>query len=368
MYATCIFCAASLGRNEALEHFPVGRRLAFDAAKGRLWVVCPRCERWNLTPLDTRWEAIEEAERQYRSMRLRVSTDNIGLTRLPEGTELVRIGAPLLPEFAAWRYGDQFGRRRRKHIALTSVGVAAAATMPFVPLMVGAATLAGSLSLAQLTAQAFQFVRLRRQHTRVRTTVRDESGQRMRLTAANIRSAALLLAPASGNGIILALPHGRQLPADAMWKALSRRGTVAAFEGYTEITGDAALRVLGTILPQLNAHGGKQRVVRDAVSVINGASDTRQLLHESMARAADGVRDIGIKPGQSYMHALAPRDRLALEMALHQDDERRAMEGELRELEQRWRDAEEIAAIADSLTVPPEIDERLATLRSKTDA
>ena len=58
MYATCLFCNRPLGHNESIEHFPVGRRLAFDAAKGRLWVVCPACERWNLTPLEERWEAI----------------------------------------------------------------------------------------------------------------------------------------------------------------------------------------------------------------------------------------------------------------------------------------------------------------------
>ncbi|MDH5235738.1 MAG: hypothetical protein OEW77_12335, partial [Gemmatimonadota bacterium] len=60
MFQTCIFCLKPLGANESIETFPVGRRLAFDAAKGRLWVVCRNCERWNLSPLDTRWEAIEE--------------------------------------------------------------------------------------------------------------------------------------------------------------------------------------------------------------------------------------------------------------------------------------------------------------------
>ena len=114
MYRTCLFCSNDLGRNEAVEHFPVGRRLAFDAAKGRLWVVCRRCERWNLTPLEERWEAIEECERAFRATRLRVSTDEIGLARLKEGLELVRIGEPQRPEMAAWRYGDQFGRRRRR--------------------------------------------------------------------------------------------------------------------------------------------------------------------------------------------------------------------------------------------------------------
>jgi hypothetical protein len=38
-------------------------------------------------------------------------------------------------------------------------------------------------------------------------------------------------------------------------------------------------------------------------------------------------------------------------MALHEDTERRAMEGELADLERAWREAEEIASIADSLLV-----------------
>jgi hypothetical protein len=40
MYSTCLFCNSDLGANQAVEHFPVGRRLAFDASKGRLWAVC----------------------------------------------------------------------------------------------------------------------------------------------------------------------------------------------------------------------------------------------------------------------------------------------------------------------------------------
>src|SRR3954469_16366701 len=130
MYRTCLFCSSDLGHNEAVEHFPVGRRLAFDGDKGRLWVVCRRCERWNLTPLEERWEAIEECERAFRETTLRVSTDEIGLARLREGLELVRIGAPQRPEMAAWRYGDQFGRRRKR--ALLIGGGIAAATAGFV--------------------------------------------------------------------------------------------------------------------------------------------------------------------------------------------------------------------------------------------
>src|SRR5690348_11137693 len=92
MYSTCLFCNRDLGSNESLETFPVGRRLAFDATKGRLWVVCKHCERWNLSPLEERWEAIESAEALYRDTRRRVATDEIGLAKLRDGTELVRIG------------------------------------------------------------------------------------------------------------------------------------------------------------------------------------------------------------------------------------------------------------------------------------
>src|ERR1700712_4562797 len=125
MYSTCLFCNSDLGRNETFETFPVGKRLAFDAAKGRLWVVCKKCERWNLSPLEERWEAIESAEKLYRDTRRRVSTDEIGLAKLRDGTDLVRIGAPLRPEFAAWRYGDQFGRRRRRQMIIAGGGIAA---------------------------------------------------------------------------------------------------------------------------------------------------------------------------------------------------------------------------------------------------
>src|SRR5919202_2919634 len=111
MYHTCLFCQSDLGANESVERFPIGRRLAFDASKGRLWVVCPRCARWNLTPLEERWEAIEACERLYRGTRLRVSTDNIGLARLRSGLELVRIGPALLPEIASWRYGTRLLKR-----------------------------------------------------------------------------------------------------------------------------------------------------------------------------------------------------------------------------------------------------------------
>ena len=41
-----------------------------------------------------------------------------------------------------------------------------------------------------------------------------------------------------------------------------------------------------------------------------------------------------------------------MEMALFEDEERRAMEGELERLAAAWREAEELAAISDNLILP----------------
>jgi hypothetical protein len=52
---------------------------------------------------------------------------------------------------------------------------------------------------------------------------------------------------------------------------------------------------------------------------------------------------------QTPLYRLPAVDRLALEMAANEDMERRAMEGELELLHEAWREAEEIAAIADEM-------------------
>ncbi|HEU0079158.1 MAG TPA: hypothetical protein VFQ76_16005, partial [Longimicrobiaceae bacterium] len=106
----------------------MGRSVAFDAWRGRLWAVCGKCGRWNLSPLEERWEAVEEAEKHFRDSRLRVQSENIGLCKLRDGTRLIRVGEALPGELAAWRYGDQLVRRRRQYLvagaAATAAGVA----------------------------------------------------------------------------------------------------------------------------------------------------------------------------------------------------------------------------------------------------
>jgi hypothetical protein len=348
MYATCLFCTRPLGTNEALEHFPVGRRLAFDAAKGRLWVVCPSCERWNLTPLEERWEAIEEAERLYRATRLRAATDQIGLARLRDRTELVRIGEPLRPEFAAWRYGDQFGRRRKRQMLIAGAGIGA----------IGAVA-AGGLT-AGVSVGGFAWLLIRAARAMVNGNPRG--------TVARIRTApgGELLRVRLGH-----LPETTVVPGTTSPVALDLRHDT----GRWRFEGPDALRVAATLMPKVNRYGGTKQTVADAVREIEVRRGPEAFI-ENLTRFAPGVTRLPPKPTRTLtlMHempdaglfALNPVDRLALEMALHEETERRAMEGELAELERAWREAEEIAAIADDLFVPASIGARIEELRHGT--
>src|SRR5687768_17343824 len=90
LHRTCLSCHVALGVNETVEQLPIDRRLAFDSARGRLWVICGRCGTWNLTPIETRWEAIECCERLYRATTERYSTPQIGIALVRGGLPLVR--------------------------------------------------------------------------------------------------------------------------------------------------------------------------------------------------------------------------------------------------------------------------------------
>lgn len=339
MYATCLFCSQDLGRNESLEAFPVGTRLAFDAARGRLWVVCPKCERWNLTPLEERLDAIEQSEKLYRDTRRRVATDNIGLARLRDGTTLVRIGEPLRPEFAAWRYGDQFGRRRRRQILLAAGGVGA----------VGAVFIGGAVAGASLGGFAWMFAQsgqniIRGSPESVVAKIRTEKAGLVQVRRRHL------------GGTSLYRGEDGELAMDLRFKG-----------GHGVFTGREAERIAAILIPKVNRFGGNRRAVAEAVDEIERAGSAEGYMDRltSMARSYTTPPDPkgrgwGATGRASSYHkyglfALPGAHRLALEMALHEEAERRAMQGELEELELAWKEAEEVAAISDTLTLPESV-------------
>lgn len=344
VYATCLFCNQPLGANEVLEAFPVGRRLAFDADKGRLWVVCTHCERWNLTPFEERWEAIEQAERSYRETRLRVSTENIGLARLPEGLELVRIGRPQRPEIAAWRYGDQFGRRRRRRLITAGVVATGGA------LIVAGGVAAGLGMIATVNVgRAIRRLAMNGAPWRIVARLRDDTGQIIRVQRRHLARSNLTMSP--DGAFALEIEHT---------------------SGRVGIVGSEARHAASVLFPSVNQFGGTKADVQLAVERIVHAGSAEGYLRQI---AQQGGRDARIAekerrwrkddapPEDSGLLALPISARLAIEMALHEEQERRALEGELAELERAWRDAEEIGAIADSLLLPAWVEDALQRFR-----
>ena len=356
MYSTCLFCNGDLGRNEVIEAFPVGRRLAFDASKGRLWVVCRRCERWNLTPLEERWEAIEACEREFRATKLRVSTDEIGLARVKEGLELVRIGAPQRPEMAAWRYGDQFGRRRRRHYAMLAGGVAVAG------IVVAAGPVMGLVSGAAINP-AWQLVNVGRNLYRFRTIIRVPTPEG---TVIGTRLSDLNRVRISSRDetLLLELPEASERGGASGWFFRRGRGRHRAAH---ELTGDAAIRAAGALLPSMNRSGGSAGDVQRAVSMLEVSASPDRLFAGAADTVARKDRRNPSRRGPGYLYKLPTHARLALEMASHEESERRALEGELHILEAAWRDAEEIAGIADNMFLPASVDEELARLKREND-
>ena len=352
MYSTCLFCNESLGTNEAIEHFPVGRRLAFDAGKGRLWVVCRRCERWNLTPLEERWEAIEACEREFRATKLRVSTDEIGLARLKEGLELVRIGAPQRPEMAAWRYGDQFGRRRRRYYALAAGGVAVLGTVIVAGPGLGLVSAGAVQPLIQLANAGRAAYRSRK--------VIGVTGPDGATLPTRLEDLDRVRLSVEQDDFVLRVPVRRK-QGTAWWRYDNQRTMV-------DLTGEPAIRAAGALLPHLNRQGGSARDVQRAVEYLEEAESPDKLFHAAAVAVRKASADTLFTPRQrDLLKRLPTAGRLALEMASHEETERRALEGELHILEAAWRDAEEIAGIADNLFVPESVESELARLKRERD-
>ena len=334
MYRTCIYCSADLGSNDALEPFPVGRSIAFDGWKGRLWAVCPKCARWNLAPLEERWEVVEAAERLFTDARLRVQSENVGLARLRDGTRLIRVGRALPGELAAWRYGDQLVKRRRHYLLVA--GAAAAAGIAVVG---GAVALTASAGMVSAFNGVFQLWNQRRQRKVIYGIPREESPTGQPLVLRRWQAGAAVLGEGPGGGISLVVPDA------------SRRNPKTDGWGRPKFTGDPvvlpdrhARAFLGRAMVHLNAAGASRRRLEGAVGLLSEAGSAEDFVR----RAAAEGRTLGKRhdlPGRQ----LRPEGSLALEMALHEEQERRALEGELSLLEAAWREAEEIAAIADRL-------------------
>jgi hypothetical protein len=349
LYTTCLHCHADLGLNQSVEAFPVGSRLAFDTVKGRLWAVCPVCQRWNLAPVEERWEAIEQCERLFRGTRVRRSTEHIGLARLRDGTELVRIGEPLRPEFAAWRYSDTIIRRRRRNLIIGGVGIAAAATAVVGVVLTGLGITA--VHLANAGTQLWH----RQRDKRVVFRHTDRQGTEFAITAGDL------------DDLELRIPGVPNEPAVSLELTREARLSMLRLQPYVAVDGRAMMTLAGLALARHNRTTGRPAEIQESVELLEKAGNPFCAPEE--AEAWLGLQTVrggelyppkrGVWRGRLHLRRLDGPMRLALEMAAHEESERLFLASHLSLLEAAWREAEEVARIADDLLVPEWIRGRL---------
>ena len=352
MYRHYIFCSGSLGINAHLEAFPIGCTLAFDSHKGRLWAVCPTCGRWNLAPLEERWEAVESAERLFRTVRCRVQSANVGLADLPDGTRLVRIGAALPHEFAAWRYSRQLRSRRRRYAALAGGSVA-----------VGALAISGTPAAFLALPAAYGWI------------LQDALAQQRRARRVLCRADSQGVIPLTRGSVVGAVLNGSCSGEVALCLQLRRRGR-REWSTVRVLEGQAARRVLARLLVDVNPWGANPAALEGALELItrSGSSEDylKSLAAQTFTLELPGVEsslhlDRYVRLARALQKGsrpeVAPLHSLALEIALHEEAERCALKGELAELRIRWQEAEEIAEIADTLLIPPAVKKAFARYR-----
>lgn len=303
---TCLYCDHSLEGAAA--------RPAFDPWLGRLWRVCPGCGRWNVVPLEARWEALESLERAVRDGgRSLLRTEHLDLVRLEDG-EVVRVGRAPRPELALWRYGDAVPPARTRGFGAwlrrVFLGIPAAPH--------GYDT--SEIATLSYPAQA--------SHWFASPFIEDAPA----LTALFAHVPLAPACPSCGRALVVTPWSFQQVRLSLEGDEPTLRAPCAACRAEAPVPlGDArpALRV-GLFLVNRRLRGAE--VVEPAAAAVERADGPEGLIRR-LARADSALGETG------------SASRLALQMALDESAEAELLEAE-------WRDAEEIAGIVDGRLTP----------------
>src|SRR2546422_564473 len=240
VFSSCAFCNAAFDGDGGPSGLGVGRRIAFDEWKGRLWVVCPRCSRWILTPFDDRLERIEAVARAASQGRIAASTQQVSLIRW-ERYDFVRVGKPPRVELATWRYGERLRNRQRERMK-----VVIPLTVAAIGLGIAANVVAGGgfgvvvWNVHRMVDGIYLRMVGRRKVTMIEPPICAHCGSVMQLRARHVEHARIVPDRHADMAVVLSCPNCRQ-------------------EG-AQLTGSDAIQVLRQGLTYMNlARGGRRR-------------------------------------------------------------------------------------------------------------
>lgn len=326
MYTTCAFCCGALGGDGGASGLDVGKRFAFDGWKSRAWVICQRCARWNLTPLDTRLDAIAALERMAAAGRVAATTEQVALVRAG-AYDVVRVGKPPRIEMAGWRYGERIKARERERLKVV-VPVAVAALGATIALNVAAGgSIGGFLWQVPGISDSIYTGIVGRRKVNIEPPICRHCGSIMVLRARDVQHARFTQTAHQDLALLLRCPR-------------------CEFPGAL-LQGPDAEQALRHGLTYVNLKKGKRikRKAAEAAAYVERHGGPEQLL------ATTARREIAVS-------TLRGAEGLAIEMAVDE-------QAEVRDLEREWHRAEEIAQIADNLIVPPAVEQQLQELKNR---
>ena len=326
IFSRCLFCHAAIQENETFEGMTRGQRFAFDSGKGRLWVICGECNRWNLVPIEERWEALESLEKIARDeARLLVKTANVALLRVGD-VELIRLGGAALPEEAWWRYGRELSGSRATYQRLSQrLGKATGAVA-----LTGVALGQGMVGMLGLQPVV---------HSIMRELKFGPTAWRGAATCPHCHSVLREIHFENTRRIIIA--RGDQGALELRYRCY-RCHLDALHAGY-RLTGISAEHLLRRILAYRHYQGLPEAHIRASTAVIDELGSPDRLTQRLALQRV-------------YLGELPRTYTLALEIAINDLTERKLLQLELEELEARWLEEERLAAIVDDeLTFMPAI-------------
>jgi hypothetical protein len=357
VYTTCLRCDRSLGANTEIPHLRVGRRIAFDTKRGRLWVICPHCDQWNLTPIEERWEALEECEQLATQAEARGSGTRVALAQTESGLELLRVGDMGKADIANWRYGRRIGARNAGHLwwlmPIEAVAISAGIAM-------WRATHRVEVTLWIATVLGLLLFFLWRKPPRLWTRFDDGTG-RSRLLWFWQRQLTYIERTSGDSRPALVLPRWR---------------------GDLRLTGDHAVTALASLLPRIN---GADCVGVDLNAALDTVTSAEKGARKQPLKLGRGARRrmrekhqtiptwreqrpwelVALRMPTAWLASARPEDRLALEMAVTEEVERRQLAERSEVLAEAWQEEEEVGAISDDLLLPEGVQARLEELRKK---
>jgi hypothetical protein len=206
-------------------------------------------------------------------------------------------------------------------------------------------------------SQVFNFGNLLWHYSLPTVSVQASNGDWMRLSRADLFKARW--EPRGDGDMLLRFRHQRWVRTTGLAAKLGVRQQPLSGKEDATLVGHDAVQAMARLLPALNRGGGGARDVEHAVGLIEEAGDVRRVFDTAGRSKRRSNFEVMAWTGESAkpdaLVSLTRPVRLALEMALHEDDERRAMAGELGALYARWEEAERVARIADrELTALPD--------------